>query len=162
VISGIPYVASSGIPGVREGLPDRIDFLGDTMPQGRTAVGIGNYTPIKQDAVAQELRKIDRQISKPLLSGAPSSFQITGEDANGEKVTKTVRLTVEQQQKWTSIQGKLIRLTMEQVIELPTWDKAPLSLKVEVVKELKTAAYEKAKEAIILEVDPVQLEDKEL
>jgi hypothetical protein len=145
---------ASAIPGLSETLPDRVDALGDTMPQGRTLLGIGNYTEIKQDDVSKEIRKIDRQTEKPLLTSAPSSFQLEG---------RTVQLTDEQQQKWNSIQGRLTRDVMTLAISEPAWKTLDLKTKVEFVKQLRSEAYEEAKKAILPEIDfEVQLKEEEL
>jgi hypothetical protein len=134
----------SGIPGLSESLPDRVDFLGDKIPQGRTFLGINNRTEIKKDDVSQELRKIEREIPEPLLSGAPSSFRM-----EGHKIT----LTADQQQKWNTIQGQYIRQVMAEVIQNPNWKTADTSLKVKAIKELKKEAYEATKLQILPDLD---------
>jgi flagellar motility protein MotE (MotC chaperone) len=145
---------ASGIPGLSETLPDRVDALGDTMPQGRTTLGIGNYTEIKQDDVSKEIRNIERNTKKPLMTTAPSSFQLEG---------RTVRLTAEQQQKWNSVQGRLTREVMSIVVADPGWKKFDLATKVEFVKELRSEAYEAAKMEVLPDIDfEVQLKEEEL
>ena len=145
---------ASGIPGLSETLPDRVDALGDTMPQGRTTFSIGNYTEIKQDDVSKEIRNIERNTKKPLMTTAPSSFELEG---------RTVRLTAEQQQKWNSVQGRLTREVMSIVVADPGWKKFDLATKVEFVKQLRSEAYEAAKMEVLPDIDfEVQLKEEEL
>lgn len=144
----------SGIPGLSENLPDRVDALGDTMPQGRTTFGIGNYTEIKQDPVSQEIRKLDRETKDPILSNAPSSFQLEG---------YTVRLTAEQQQVWNTASGQFIKEFMSLAVANPTWKTLDTATKVQFMQELKQEAYDAGKVEALKLIDPnVQIEEDEL
>lgn len=126
----------SGIPGLSEDLPIKYDFLGDEIPQGRSTLGMDNYTEIKQDPVSKAIREVEDDTEKQVLSGAPSSFKYEGEE---------IKLTAEQQQEWQRVQGYYIRAYMEQEVSTPEWRSMTTQDKSAVIKDVKKDAYNETK-----------------
>lgn len=151
---------ASGIPGLSNDLPERRDLYGDTMPQGRSALGMDNYTPIKQDDVSQELQRLERTTDKPVVTGAPSSFEInfedygiTPENVNPEVVAKAedgrINLTAAGKQEWQRVQGYYLRTWMQEEISAPGWKGLTDDERIAIVKDVKQEARDAAKEYML-------------
>lgn len=130
----------SGIPGLSDDLPVRYDLYGDLVPHGRSLSGMDNFSPIKKDAVSQELQKLERTTPDAVVTGAPSSFKHEGE---------TIKLTADGKQEWQRVQGYYLRTWMAEEISSPEWRTLSNEDKIALVKSVKKEAYEATKEYML-------------
>jgi hypothetical protein len=130
----------SAIPGLSDDLPIKYDLYGDPMEQGRTWSGIDNYQNIKKDAVSKELQRLEKTSKEAVVKGAPSSFQYEGEQ---------IKLNAEGKQEWQRVQGYYLKEGMKQVIPTEEWKQSSDADKIEIVKEIRTDAYEMTKEYML-------------
>lgn len=134
----------SGIPGLSDNLPQKIDVYGDPMVQGKSLSGTANYQPIKQDAASKALGEVERSTDEVVVKGAPSSFEVEG---------SRIKLTGREKQEWNKVQGSYMKQAMDEILPNPAWKKLTDAQRQEAVKEIRKEAYEAAKESFLSTLD---------
>ena len=133
----------SGIPGLSDLMPANLTALGEEQDQGRTLLRLGDGTEIKQGDPYTELRRLERETDKPLLTEFSGTFTYKGQ---------TIRLTAHEKNKWQAIQGQYLRDVMLEWVTSEDWKQMSDEEKIDVVKDIKKEAYEDAKEKLLDEV----------
>ena len=133
----------SGIPGLSDLMPANLTALGEEQDQGRTLLRLGDGTEIKQGDPYTELRRLERETEKPLLTEFSGTFTYEGE---------SIKLTAHEKNKWQAIQGQYLRDVMLEWVTSEDWKQMSDEEKLDVVKDIKEEAYEEAKEQLLDEI----------
>jgi hypothetical protein len=133
----------SGIPGLSDLMPANLTALGEEQKQGRTLLRLGDGTEIKQGDPYTELRRLERETEKPLLTKFSGTFTYEGE---------SIKLTAHEKNKWQAIQGQYIRDVMLEWVTSEDWKQMSDEEKIDVVKDIKKEAYEDAKDQLLDEI----------
>ena len=133
----------SGIPGLSDLMPANLTALGEEQDQGRTLLRLGDGTEIKQGDPYTELRRLERETEKPLLTEFSGTFTYEGE---------SIKLTAHEKNKWQAIQGQYLRDVMLEWITSEDWKQMSDEEKIDVVKDIKEEAYEDAKDQLLDEI----------
>jgi hypothetical protein len=128
--------AQASIPGLSNLLPANVTSLGDEQEQGRTLLRLGDGTAIKKGVPYEELRKLEREVADPVLTEFRDSFTYGG---------KNIKLNSFEKNKWQSLQGQKIKEIMSEWVVSPEWKEMSTEEKAELVKEVKSEAYDYAK-----------------
>lgn len=133
----------AGIPGLSDLLPANLTALGEEQEQGRTLLRLGDGTEIKQGDPYTELRRLERDTEKPLLTEFRGSVTYEGEN---------IKLNAVERNKWQALQGQYLRDVMYEWVTSEDWKEMSDEDKIGVVKDIKKEAYDYAKEELLDEI----------